>query len=115
MTRYEQVLTGLRKIVLSLPEAVETNTWGSPHFRVANKIFAGYGEEKGEISMGVKVGKQIQGVYLKDPRFYKTPYVGQHGWVSLRLTRGKVNWNEIDDLVRQSYRLIAPARLRKLV
>ncbi len=31
----------MRKICLSLPDTKETLTWGEPHFRVGDKIFAG--------------------------------------------------------------------------
>ena len=34
------VLTRLRKMALALPEAHEVAAWGSPTFRVKNKLFA---------------------------------------------------------------------------
>ena len=40
-------LAKIRKICLSFPDTKETMTWGKPHFRVGEKIFAGYGEENG--------------------------------------------------------------------
>lgn len=100
-------LEKLRKVCLALPGAHETFTWGHPQFRVDNKIFCGCDES----SACFKVGKQIQGVYLEDPRFFKTPYVGQHGWVSLRM-EGRVDWREVRGLVEQSYRLIATGKKR---
>ena len=42
-----RTLQKLRRICLALPEAVETETWGKPHFRVNDKIFCGCGEEDG--------------------------------------------------------------------
>lgn len=101
-------LEKLRKLCLAMPESHETFTWGHPQFRVRNKIFCGCDEG----SACFKVGKAMQGVFLEDARFFKTPYVGQHGWVSLRL-EGKVDWKEVRELVAQSYRLIAGKRASK--
>ena len=43
-------LERFRKICLELPNTKETITWGEPHFRVGEKIFAGYGEKAGASS-----------------------------------------------------------------
>ena len=47
----------------------------------------------------------MQGVFLDDVRFYKTPYIGKHGWVSLKVA-GKLNWKEIAELAKGSYQLV---------
>jgi predicted DNA-binding protein (MmcQ/YjbR family) len=50
-----------------------------------------------------------------DPeRFYLPSYVGPKGWVSLRLDFGSVDWDEVAELVLDSYRLVAPKRLAAL-
>ena len=38
------------------------------------------------------------------------PYVGKGGWIGVYLG-GDVDWAELDELLRDSYRLIAPRRL----
>ena len=43
-------------------------------------------------------------------RFFRPPYVGQHGWIGARLDRDP-DWAELAALIRDSYRLIAPKRL----
>jgi len=48
-------LERFRKICLELPNTKETITWGEPHFRVGEKIFAGYGEKDGHPSIGFKL------------------------------------------------------------
>ena len=101
-------LAKLRAICLALPDTTETATWGHPNFRVSNKIFCAYEVFGGELSMCFKVGKEMQGVFLEDTRFYKTPYVGQHGWVSLKVAAGKVNWKEVKELCEDSYRRVRP-------
>jgi predicted DNA-binding protein (MmcQ/YjbR family) len=60
----------------------------------------------------VKVGKKMQPVFLEDDRFYRTPYVGQHGWVSLRANT-KLDWTEIRGLVEGSYQLVHIKKRRR--
>ncbi len=106
----DAVLRKLRQICLALTKTAEVAAWGHPNFRVANKTFAVLEEYKGKLSIAFKVAKEHQYLFLKDPRFYRTPYIGQHGWVSL-ITEGPVNWNEVRQLVSDSYRLVAPPRI----
>ena len=95
----KKILTKLREICLALPKTSETTTFGHPTFQVGTKTFTVLETYKGELSICVKVGKKMQPVFLEDARFYRTPYVGQHGWVSLRANT-KLNWEEIAELVR---------------
>ncbi len=44
-------------------------------------------------------------------KFYLPAYIGPRGWVALRLDRGKVDWNEVRDLVTASYLQVAPKKL----
>ena len=110
-TAQEKILKRLREICLAMPAAEEVRTWDHPTFRVAKKTFAVLEEYKGVLSIAFKVGRRDQDLFLKDPRFYKTPYIGKFGWVSLRAD-GKLNWTEVKHLVRESYRLVAPAMMR---
>ena len=55
----------------------------------------------------MKVEKELQGIFLDDPRFFRTPYIGKHGWVTLKVYAAPLNWTEIKALVRGSYRLVA--------
>jgi len=106
-------LTEMRQICLELPEAVETITWGEPHFRVRGKIFSGIGDHAGIANIGFKLEREHADAIIQDPRFYRAPYVGAHGWVSMRVD-GVRDWSEVRALVRESYRLIAPRKLWEL-
>jgi predicted DNA-binding protein (MmcQ/YjbR family) len=107
------VLKKLRKICLRLPEATEGITFGHPTFRVAGKMFAVLEEYKGELGICLKVGKLLQGVFLEDARFFRTPYIGKHGWVTLRVHAAPLNWNEVRQLVEGSYGMVAPEKSAK--
>ena len=99
----------IKAICLSLPDTKETMTWGSPHFRVGEKIFAGFGEEHGKSSLGFKLEMDHADMIVQDPRFSRAPYVGHKGWVSMDTSRVG-DWNEVRELIFESYRLIAPKR-----
>jgi|SRR5579884_3352786 len=102
----------LRAICLDLPEATEQETWGAPTFRVRDKIFAMPRRDDGRLSFWCKARPGAQEVLVAaDPdRFFVPPYVGRRGWIGVRLDRGH-DWDEISDLVAESYRMTAPKRL----
>jgi len=108
-----EALARLREICLEFPGATETVTFGNPTFQVHQKTFCVLEEYRGELSVCFKVGKQDQPLFLKDPRFFRTPYVGQHGWVSLRLNAAPVNWPEVASLSRTSYQSVSAGRTRR--
>jgi predicted DNA-binding protein (MmcQ/YjbR family) len=96
-----QILRRLPRICHELPRATETITFGHPTFQVDGKVFGVLEQYKGELGICVKIEKQLQGIILDDARFFRTPYIGKHGWVTL-----------LKALVRRSYRLVAAGRPR---
>jgi predicted DNA-binding protein (MmcQ/YjbR family) len=106
------LLKRLRRICLSLPGAEEVTAWGHPNFRAGSKTFAVLEAYRGELMIAVKVGLASQRTLTADPRYMITPYIGKHGWVSLRVGGG-VAWNEVTGLVLQSYRLVAAKGMLK--
>ena len=114
MLSEDAILKKLRKVSLALPHAEETVSFGHPTFRVrGGKIFAVLETYKGELGICVNVGKLMQGIFLDDPRFFRTPYVGKHGRVTLRVHAARLNWKEIGELVKGSYLLVGPAKKKK--
>jgi hypothetical protein len=110
----DDALARLRAICLALPEATERETWGEATFRVREKIFAmaGTAADDGAVRMTCKAPPGVQGMLVgSDPqRFYRPAYVGSKGWVGVRLEDG-VDWDEVAELVLDSYRMTAPKRL----
>ncbi len=109
MAKTDAVLTKMREICLSLPDTKETITWGHPYFRVGDKIFSGYSEEGGKKVIGFKLEMEHADEVIKDPRFWRAPYVGHKGWVSMDAASVK-DWAEVRPMILESYRLIAPKR-----
>ncbi|MXZ99647.1 MAG: MmcQ/YjbR family DNA-binding protein [Acidimicrobiaceae bacterium] len=102
-------LERLREICLALPDTKETLTWGLPHFRVGDKIFAGYGDEDGTPTVGFKLEKPHAEAIAADRRFTPSKYVGRHGWVTMDLSYVE-DWGHVEDLILESFHLIAPKR-----
>ena len=109
MAKTDAALAKIRKICLSLPDTKETMTWGKPHFRVGEKIFAGYGEENGKRVVGFKLEMAHASIAVQVPGFSRAPYVGHKGWVSLETDSVK-DWDEVREMILESYRLIAPKK-----
>ncbi len=106
----DAILERISDICLSLPDTALTMTWGEPHFRVANKIFCGYGKEKGKTTITFKLEMEHADILVRNgPRFSRAPYVGHRGWVSMD-SKAIRNWDEVRTLILESYRLIAPKK-----
>jgi len=105
LVKDDLVLAKLRAICTTLPGTTEKQSWGHPNFCVNKKIYSGYENYKGEWFIFFRVEKDHQSLFLKDPRFVSTPYIGKNGWVSLRV-EGRLRWSEIRGLVKESYRLV---------
>ncbi len=111
----------LARICFELPEVTADSATGQHiAFRVRGKTFAYYLDNHhndGRIAVACKVPLLAQSEMVEiDPvRCFVPPYLGYNGWVGYRLDVGAVDWGEVAELVRGSYRLIAPKRLAETV
>ena len=85
-------------------------------FHVRKKIFAYYLQDHhgdGIVSVCCKVmpGDNTALAAASPERFYLPAYIGPRGWVALRLDVGEIDWDEVTELVKDSYRRVAPKRL----
>lgn len=112
----ENPLNRLRAICLALPEAIESGGVGDPSFKVRDKIFAMQHGFDGRMSMWCKAPGGVQDILVgsNPDRFFVPPYVGHHGWVGVWLDV-EIDWEEVADLVVESYRMTAPKRLSALL
>lgn len=115
MAKRETALDRVRGICLALPEAIEKEAWGGPTFRVA-KMFAMFADNHhsdGRLALWIKSTPEDQDVLVdNDPeRFFVPPYMGPKGWLGVRLEKDRVDWDLVEELVEDGYRLIAPKKL----
>ncbi len=110
-------LAEVRRICLALPEAHETISFGRPWFRVktAFAVFGGgtSGAERRMYpsSLLFHPDADTRLALLEDPRFFVPAYMGPGGWMGLDLLAAPVDWQEVAELVDESYRHTAPKRL----
>jgi predicted DNA-binding protein (MmcQ/YjbR family) len=78
-----------------------------PAFRLGKKPFAivGMNEHLEGPTVSINLGPDGQSVLLGDARFARTPYIGQHGWVTVGFAA--LSAAELKQLVVDSYRRIA--------
>ena len=109
-------LTRLTEIALALPETSRQIYGSHAQFLVRKKTFAYFldlhhGDGIVGVTCKVMPGENQALVKAQPRRFYLPAYVSSRGWVALRLDVGKVDWDEVRDLLIASYALIAPKRL----
>ncbi|HYK35028.1 MmcQ/YjbR family DNA-binding protein [Alloacidobacterium sp.] len=109
-------LAKLAAICLALPEGSRTDMGRHAAFTVRKKKFVYFLNDHhgdGIVSVCTKAlpGENNALAAAHPRKFYLPAYVGPRGWVGLRLDRGKIDWNEVRDLVTASYLQVAPKRL----
>jgi len=112
----QQILAGVRKICLALPETSERPSHGEPTFFVGGKrSFATvwdshHSDGRFALICAAPAGVQAMLVETDPERFYVPPYVGHRGWIGVRLDRG-FDPEEITGIVEDAYAEVAPPRL----
>ena len=113
-------LIQLSKICLELPEVTRWYNGQHASFLIRKKTFAYFLNDHhgdGIVAVACKVlpGDNEALSKAQPRRFFLPAYIGSRGWVGLRLDVGEIDWDEVSELVRGSYRLMAPKRLAALV
>jgi len=108
-------LDALRKLCLALPETTERLSHGEPTWFVrGKKTFVMFADHHHDDMLAfwcpAPPGVQEELVRTEPERFFRPPYVGHRGWLGVRLDVD-VDWGEIDRIVREAYRLVAPKTL----
>ncbi|MCR9164019.1 MAG: MmcQ/YjbR family DNA-binding protein [Nannocystaceae bacterium] len=107
-------LDKLREIIEALPETHEKLSHGAPTWWGGKKTFACYHDgsyDDGKRAVWIKAPEGAQEDLIEsDPaKFYRPKYLGPSGWVAMRL-EGKVDWAEVEFLLLQGYKMVAPKR-----
>ena len=107
------LLESARNVCLALPEAVEhIDGFGHTTFQINGKSFVRISESEKGFNLSFKSNRETQALLLQQEYFFKTPYIGHHGWVSIQNPR-KENWGELTELIQEAYLRTAPKRLVK--
>ena len=103
----DKLMKALREIAAKLSGAEEYVMVHHPAFRVGKKPFAiaGMDHETRGATVSINWGPDAQRQFLDDERFARTPYIGQHGWVTV--AHAALNRGELQALVTESWKRIA--------
>ena len=109
-------LTRINEICRALSETAIERHGSHAAFLVGKKKFAYYLDNHhgdGIVAITCKVGPDDNKLLAKaqPERFYLPAYLASRGWVALRLDRAEIDWDEVRELLYESYRLVAPKRL----
>ena len=104
------LLAKLREICLRLPEVRETVKWGHPTFEAGKKMFAVLDRYQDRLCIAFRALPERLPALLADERFYEAPYGARQHWMCLHAD-GRVDWSEMQVLLRDSYRQVALKRM----
>jgi predicted DNA-binding protein (MmcQ/YjbR family) len=95
----------IREFCLAFPQATENLQWGDDLcFKVGGKIFAIVSLDNPRLCF--KCTPETFAELIEREDIHPAPYVGRYKWAMLdRLDA--VRWNELRDLIRQSYEMVA--------
>ena len=112
-------LVMLRALCLALPEVTERLSHGEPTWFVRDKrVFVTFADRHHDdrIAFWCAAPTDAQEAFVSTypERYFRPPYVGGRGWLGVWLDV-PVDQAEISAIVRDAYRIVAPARLRALL
>jgi predicted DNA-binding protein (MmcQ/YjbR family) len=105
------VIERLRKVTADLPGVTEgRDGFGHTVWKVGTKSLAILGAGDGVPHLALKSDPTNQALLIKRGGWTRTPYIGQHGWVSATGEAAELDWDEIADLVRDAHENAAPKK-----
>ena len=100
----------VRRLVLGLPATTEKRSYGTPGFRVRDKLFARVHDDPGLLVVWCADVDEKEALLAADPeRFTTTPHYDGHPLVLVRLAA--VDLDELAELLTDAWRVRAPAKL----
>jgi hypothetical protein len=104
-------------LVSALPEA-SADVCGGRHlsFKVRGKNFGYFLDDHhgdGRVALNCKTAPGVNDTLARvvSDRFFIPKYVGARGWLGLWLDLPQVDWTQIEDVITEAYRLVAPRAL----
>lgn len=110
--RAKELLSELSSHCARFPEAFLDNASGHPTCMAGRKAFVRIQHQDGRLALLFWVGVEQQAFYEDDPRYFIPLYWGSNGWLGLDVEEATW-WEEIENLMEQSYRHFALKRMLK--
>jgi predicted DNA-binding protein (MmcQ/YjbR family) len=101
----------IREFCLAFPQAAENLQWGDDLcFKIGGKIFTIIGLDNPRLCF--KCTPDVFAELIEREDIHPAPYVGRYKWVMLDRLNA-VPWDELRDLIRQSYEMVAAKAPKK--
>ena len=115
----DQRLERVTKICKALPESFYELAGKNASYQVRKETFVYYlnnfrGDGLIAVCCKLPPGESAARIQANPNKFYLPTSIGSDDWVAVRLDIPGVNWEEVGELIRGSYRLIAPEKLANL-
>ncbi len=102
----------VRRLALSLPGVVEKPSYGTPGFRVNDRLFTRMRPEGEAVVLWCDDVDEKAALIASDPtKFFSTPHYDGHPTVLARLS--ELEEGELWELISDSWRVRAPQKLRE--
>ncbi len=110
----------VRRVCSALPEVEERLSHGECTWFVrGKKVFVQMSDHHHDDRLGMwcaaPPGVMTELVEQEPERFFRPPYVGARGWLGVYLDVADLDWGEIEAIVRDAYRVVAPAKRAALL
>jgi hypothetical protein len=100
----------VRGAALSLPETTEKPSYGTPGFRVKDKLFARIREEGNVLLVWCwDLDEKAELIAAEPEKFFTTPHYDGHPTVLVRFDA--IDVDELTELLTESWRIRAPKKL----
>ncbi|WBQ04057.1 MmcQ/YjbR family DNA-binding protein [Kribbella sp. CA-293567] len=100
----------VRRIALSLPQAVEKERWGHPTFDVAGRMFLTLPDDQTSFAVRCPRLERAELIAAEPDKFWVPKHEALSSWVRARLTALE-DAGELHDIVLDSWRQVAPETL----
>ena len=107
----------MRSMCAALPEVEERvgqhHAWLVRNKKFAYHINSHHGDGRVHMQCKAERGLNVELVEADPVNYFLPPYMKQHGWIAvwLDLPKVRIDWDAIEALVIDAYRLTAPKRL----
>lgn len=110
-----RLLAALRDACARLPEIHERiDGFGHTVFKVRRASFLIAGQGADGVGVSIRSDPAHQAELVRRGPYYRTPYIGRHGWVTIDRPL-EHDWAEVARLIVDAYRRVAPKRLAERV
>jgi hypothetical protein len=102
-----------RRIALSLPETTEKPSYGTPGFRVKDKLFARVHDLPDTLVVWVADMDEKEALLASSDHFFETPHYDGYPMLLVRLA--DIGLDELREVITDSWRVRAPRKVLALL